>query len=162
MFQGVRPMYKIERDNSDNWLDQLHVCKTLTLVDDSSNCYRQIILPLSISHECVMRSILAVGALHLSLSQPANSVDNYFFALHQKQRTLQWLRLDIASSNGVSRNHVLVAMLMLCLFDARYLHLSLETSLTFLDYGQLPSIMVNPCFGRCELDWNWWGTRTWT
>jgi hypothetical protein len=33
---------------------------------------------------------------------------------------------------------------------------SLETWLTLLDYGQLP------CLGRCELDWNWWHTGTWT
>ncbi|KUJ23642.1 uncharacterized protein LY89DRAFT_189135 [Mollisia scopiformis] len=96
---------------------QVQVCRNLTLVDDSSNCYRQIILPLSISYECVKRSILAIGALYLSLNQPSVLVDYYSLALHQKQRTLHQLRYDIASLNGASSNHVLVAMLMLCLFD---------------------------------------------
>lgn len=43
---------------SDGMLYQYYkdaVCQTLTLVDDASNCYRQIVLPLSISHECVKR-----------------------------------------------------------------------------------------------------------
>ncbi|KAE8448733.1 hypothetical protein EG329_008948 [Mollisiaceae sp. DMI_Dod_QoI] len=96
---------------------QVQVCQTLTLVDDSSNCYRQIILPLSMSYESVMRSILAVGALYLSLHQSPASVDYYSLALEQKQRTLRQLRVDIASSNEKSNNHVLVSMLMLCLFD---------------------------------------------
>lgn len=97
--------------------DQLQVCQTLTLVDDASNCYRQIILPLSMSHECVKKSILAVGALYLSLNQHSTTVDYYSLALRQKQRTLHQLRMDIASLNGASNNHILVSMLMLCLFD---------------------------------------------
>jgi hypothetical protein len=98
-------------------IDQDQVCQTLTLVDDSSNSYRQIVLPLSISHECVRRSILAVGALYLSVNRTSSSVEYYSRALQQKQRTLHQLRSDIASFNGESNNHILVAMLMLCLFD---------------------------------------------
>jgi hypothetical protein len=96
--------------------DQDRVCQTLTLVDDASNCYRQIVLPLSISHECVRRAILAVGALYLSLSRPS-SIEYYSLALQQKQRTLHRLRSDIGAMNRSSNNHILVAMLMLCLFD---------------------------------------------
>lgn len=98
-------------------IDQAQVCGTLTLVDDGSNCYRQIILPLSMSHESVMRSILAVGALYLSLNQTSTSVNYYSMALQQKQKTLHQLRNDIASFNGGSNDHILVSMLMLCLFD---------------------------------------------
>ena len=98
-------------------LDEDQVCQTLTLVDDSSNCYRQIVLPLSLSYECVRRSILAIGALYLSLNRPSSSIEYYALALQQKQRTLHQLRSDIAALDGGSNNHVLVAMLMLCLFD---------------------------------------------
>ncbi|CZR51396.1 uncharacterized protein PAC_01271 [Phialocephala subalpina] len=110
----------LELSSADGMLLQYYqaqVCQTLTLVDDASNCYRQIILPLSMSHESVMRSILAVGALHLSLNQTSTTLDYYSLALQQKQKTLHQLRNDIASSNGGSNNHILVSMLMLCLFD---------------------------------------------
>ncbi len=90
---------KIQGQPTHELADQLQVCQTLTLVDDSSNCYRQIILPLSVSHESVMRSILAVGALYLSLNQPSTSADYYSLALHQKQKTLRQLRIVIASLN---------------------------------------------------------------
>jgi hypothetical protein len=106
---GGRPAY--------NFIDQDQVCQALTLVDDASNSYRQIVLPLSVSHECVKRSIMAVGALHLSLNQSTSSVDYYSLALLQKQRTLHQLRHDITFFNGTSNNHILVSMLMLCLFD---------------------------------------------
>jgi len=72
------------------------------------------------SYECVMRSILAVGALCLSLNQQSATVDYYSLALQYKQRTLQQLRHDIASLNKGSNNHVLVSMLMLCLFDVGF------------------------------------------
>lgn len=110
-------LLRLEKFSTYPAVDQAQVCHTLTLVDDASNCYRQIILPLSISHECVRRSILAVSALYLSLNQPYASVDYYSLALLQKQRTLYQLRKDIASLNGGSNNHILVSMLMLCLFD---------------------------------------------
>ncbi len=113
----VSDFYQLQGQPTHELVDQVQVCQTLTLVDDSSNCYRQIILPLSMSYESVMRSILAVGALYLSLHQSPASVDYYSLALEQKQRTLRQLRVDIASSNGKSNNHVLVSMLMLCLFD---------------------------------------------
>jgi hypothetical protein len=60
---------------------------------------------------------LAVGALYLSLNYTSSPVDYYSLALQQKQRTLHQLRNDIASLNGASNNHILVSMLMLCLFD---------------------------------------------
>lgn len=110
----------LELSSADGMLLQYYqaqVCRTLTLVDDGSNCYRQLILPLSMSHESVMRSILAVGALYLSLNQTSTLVDYYSLALQQKQKTLHQLRNDIASFNGGSKDHVLVSMLMLCLFD---------------------------------------------
>lgn len=67
-----------------------------------------------------MSSLLAVGALYLSLTQPSASADYYSLALHHKQRTLQQLRNDIASLDGASSNHILVSMLMLCLFDVSF------------------------------------------
>ena len=84
-------------------------------MDGASNCYRQIILPLSMSNKCVMSSLLALGALHLSLDQASS--DNYSVALYQKQRTLHQLRHDVASFHESSTSHILVSMLMLCLFD---------------------------------------------
>ncbi|CZR55599.1 uncharacterized protein PAC_05487 [Phialocephala subalpina] len=110
----------LELSSADGMLLQYYqaeVCQALVVVDDASNCYRQIILPLSMSYECVMRSILAVGALYLSLNQQSATVDYYSLALQYKQRTLQQLRHDIASLNKGSNNHVLVSMFMLCLFD---------------------------------------------
>lgn len=67
------------------------------------------------SNKCVMSSLLALGALHLSLDQAYS--DNYSVALYQKQRALQQLRHDVASFHESSTSHILVSMLMLCLFD---------------------------------------------
>ena len=100
------------------------MCPSLTLVDDTSNAYRQIVMPLSVSHESVMKSLLAVGALYLSLNQP--SPETYALALQHKQRTLASLRRDVASLGQGPRNHILISMLMLCLFDVSHLPLSFE------------------------------------
>ncbi|RDW65609.1 hypothetical protein BP5796_10301 [Coleophoma crateriformis] len=110
----------IELADSDGVLLQYYqaqVCDKLTLVDDTSNCYRHIALPLSMQHKCVMRSILAVGALYMSLNHPSAMNHYYYIALHQKQRALNELRCAIASTSETSRNHLLVTMLLLCLFD---------------------------------------------
>ncbi|KAL3421907.1 fructosyl amine:oxygen oxidoreductase [Phlyctema vagabunda] len=96
---------------------QAQVCHTLTIVDDASNYYRQTVLSLSVEYECVMRAVLAVGALYLSANSSSDSNEYYSLALHHKQRTLNQLRFDIASLDGTSSNHILVAMLLLCLFD---------------------------------------------
>ncbi|KAH8820718.1 fungal-specific transcription factor domain-containing protein [Xylogone sp. PMI_703] len=110
----------VDFSNIDGHLFQYyesHICQSLTLVDDSSNCFRHIILPLSLCHECIRRSLLAVGALYLSLDKPTTTLDYHSLALRYKQRALCQLRRDITMSDKFSKDHILVSMLLLCLFD---------------------------------------------
>jgi hypothetical protein len=64
-----------------------------------------------------MRAVLGLGALYLSLNESSVSIDYYSLALQQKQRKLYQLRSNIASVDEASNNHVLLSMLMLCLFN---------------------------------------------
>lgn len=98
-------------------IDHSQVCVDLTLVDDMSNGYRYIVIPMSMTHGSVMQSILAVSALYLSLRQTSSSVDYYALALRHKQKTLKSLRQEIASLDGTMNDHILISMLMLCLLD---------------------------------------------
>lgn len=98
-------------------IDHSQVCMDLTLVDDMSNGYRYIVIPMSIAHGSIMHSILAVSALYLSLRQTSPSIDYYALALRHKQKTLKSLRQEIASLNGRMNDHILISMLMLCLLD---------------------------------------------
>jgi hypothetical protein len=116
LFQYCKPHSLVCEILSSYIQDQEEVCPSLTLVNDSSNCYRQIILPLSVTSDSVMISLLAVAALYLSLGD----TEGYYYAaaLGHKQRALSALRRALASSNGaLSKNQILVSMLMLCLFD---------------------------------------------
>lgn len=99
--------------------DQSQVCHDLTLVDDISNGYRHIVLPMSTTYESVMESVLAMAALYLDLNTPSTSTDYYAIALRHKQKALNGLRQDLATDGGAHTDHVLVSMLMLCLLDVR-------------------------------------------
>ncbi|RFU31210.1 hypothetical protein B7463_g5146, partial [Scytalidium lignicola] len=101
----------------DDLANEAHVCQSLTLVDDASNCFRQIILPLSLSYGCVKELLLAVGALYLSLDKPTAPLDYYSLALHHKQRALHQLRRHLTLLDISSSDHILASMLMLCLLD---------------------------------------------
>ncbi|TVY43891.1 Transcriptional activator protein [Lachnellula occidentalis] len=96
---------------------QSQVCHDLTLVDDISNGYRHIVLPMSTTYESVMESVLAMAALYLDLNTPSTSIDYYAIALRHKQKALNGLRQDLATDGGAHTDHVLVSMLMLCLLD---------------------------------------------
>ena len=85
---------------------------------------------------------MAVGALYLSLNHPSSPV-YYLLALHQKQRSLHQLRNDIASLNGASNNHILVSMLMLCLFDVG------SSQPLILPFTHRPQITDN-----CQTSWS--------
>ena len=87
---------------------------------------------------------MAVGAIYLSLNQPTSPVNYYSLALQQKQRTLYHLRHDIASLNGTSNNHILVSMLMLCLFDVS----DLEHQILIMS-NHIPQITDN-----CQTSWS--------
>ncbi|TVY13574.1 hypothetical protein LARI1_G006452 [Lachnellula arida] len=96
---------------------QSQVCHDLTLVDDISNGYRHIVLPMSTAYESVMESVLAMAALYLDLNTPSTSVDYYAIALRHKQKALNGLRQDLGTNGRAHTDHVLVSMLMLCLLD---------------------------------------------
>lgn len=53
----------------------------------------------------------------MSLNLPPTSAEFYAMALHHKQKTLNCLRRELASLDKGSSDHILVSMLMLCLFD---------------------------------------------
>ncbi|KFZ08864.1 hypothetical protein V502_09092 [Pseudogymnoascus sp. VKM F-4520 (FW-2644)] len=115
-----RSLETYDLDDIDRLLFQHYhsqVCMDLTLVDDISNGYRYIVIPMSIAHGSIMQSILAVSALYLSLRQTSPSIDYYALALRHKQKTLKSLRQEIASLNGRMNDHILISMLMLCLLD---------------------------------------------
>ncbi|TVY58741.1 putative transcriptional regulatory protein [Lachnellula suecica] len=121
--RSVGPPYGIG-DNCLGFTDGLlfqyyesQICYNLTLVNDSSNGFRYIVLPAAHSYKSVRHSVLAAGALHLSLDRPSNSLDNYVVALRHKQKALGYLRNEIASLNGKPSSHILISMVMLCLFD---------------------------------------------
>ncbi|KAL2006014.1 hypothetical protein VTN00DRAFT_9668 [Thermoascus crustaceus] len=90
------------------------VCQNMTLVDDSSNAFRHIILPISLSSESVMQMVLALGALTLTA---AGQHDLYPVALRHKHRTIQLLRHDIGQPETAVSDYNLIAILMLCVFE---------------------------------------------
>lgn len=86
----------------------------MTLVDYSSNAFRQIILPLSLNDELVMQNVLALGALALSAS---GQKDIYTVALRHKHRSIQLLRHKISNPETAVDDYSLISILMLCVFD---------------------------------------------
>lgn len=86
----------------------------MTLVDDPSNAFRQIILPLSLRSESVMHMVLALGALTLTA---AGRHDLYTVALRHKHRSIQLLRRDIGQPETAVSDYNLITILMLCVFE---------------------------------------------
>jgi hypothetical protein len=89
----------------------------LTLVDDSSNGFRSVVLPIAHAYKSVMYAVLATSALNISLENGSEAPDYYTVALQHKQKALSYLRNEIAYLQESPRDHILVSMLMLCLFD---------------------------------------------
>lgn len=67
-----------------------------------------------------MDALLAVGALHISSEHPSDTIDYYAIALTHRQNALSRMRNEIAALKEAPSDHILVATLMLCLFDVRF------------------------------------------
>lgn len=112
-------------------------------MDDTSNGFRHIVLPMSEIYPSVMESVLAVGAIYLSLNQLETPSDYYAIALHHKQRALTCLRNELSTANEASSGHLLVSILMMCLLDVCFLSKPNHFQLLMVasDNGQLPNLM---------------------
>ncbi|CZT11954.1 uncharacterized protein RCO7_11456 [Rhynchosporium graminicola] len=103
-----QPQYALQMRDlsaSDGLLLQYYnskVCHQLTLVDDISNGFRQVVLPMSELVDSVRDCVLAVGALYLSLDQPKATTEYYAIALKHKQRALNSLRSELSSVDEIS------------------------------------------------------------
>jgi hypothetical protein len=76
------------------------------------------VLSLAWGSDTVLQSVLAVGALFLSLEKTPEVRSFAHMALSYKQKTLGLIRRDLANSTGPPSDNVLIAILMLQLLEA--------------------------------------------
>ncbi|KAJ6029951.1 fungal-specific transcription factor domain-containing protein [Penicillium canescens] len=91
------------------------VCQSMTLVDDSSNAFRRVVLPLALQNPIVLNMVFALGALSL-----AHTGRNKFLsiALHYKVQTIRLLRHNISHPTSALNDFNLIVVVMLCVFEA--------------------------------------------
>lgn len=100
----------------DWWTDCERVCQSMTLVDDSSNAFRRVVLPLALQSPIVLNMVFALGALSL-----AHTGRNKFhsIALHYKVQSIRLLRHNISHPISALNDFNLIVIVMLCVFDVR-------------------------------------------
>jgi len=93
------------------------VCHHATLLDDTSNSYRRLILPMSMSQDSIRHLILSLGALALATEQTSSTIDFQAVSLRHKQKAFQHLRRDLSQPDLAMSDHNLVAVQLMCVLD---------------------------------------------
>lgn len=98
-------------------LDINRICRHATLLDNTSNAYRQVVLPMSILQDSIRHLVLSLGALALDTIHPMMTTDLKAVALRHKHKALQHLRQDLTEPEVASSDHNLVAVQLMCVLD---------------------------------------------
>lgn len=93
------------------------VCHHATLLDNATNAYRRLVLPMSVSQDSIRHLVLALGAMALAAEQHDPSHRLKATVLRHKQKSLQCLRHDLSHPKVAASDHNLVAVQLMCVLD---------------------------------------------